>query len=119
MGLIHDKTILAIVQYSLLFGSCYAAPAAGTNPSQASILSQQSYNLCLYKSSLGLEHEPCTSFGVSGLTPITTVIKSPESTATFVASFLTEYAALISPILIDTVIDGTSTQAYVGELGQG
>ncbi|ESZ91944.1 hypothetical protein SBOR_7689 [Sclerotinia borealis F-4128] len=118
MAFIRDGTILAVLQSSLLFGSSYAAPASGINPSQASILSQQAYNLCLYESSLGLEHEPCTSFGVAGLPPMTTVIRSQDSTATFLASFLTEYAALTSPILIDTVIDGTSTQAYVGEHGQ-
>ncbi|TGO36871.1 hypothetical protein BHYA_0112g00100 [Botrytis hyacinthi] len=118
MGLIHGKFLFVMIQTSLLLGSSYAAPAAGFSPSQASILSQQAYNLCLYKSSLRFGHEPCTSFGVSGLPPITTVITSQESTATFIASFLTEYAALTSPIVIDTMIDGTSTQTSVGELGQ-
>ncbi|THV50428.1 hypothetical protein BGAL_0151g00240 [Botrytis galanthina] len=119
MGLVHGKSIFVMIQSSLLLGSSYAAPAAGISPSQASILSQQAYNLCLYKSSLGFEHEPCTSYGVSGLPPITTVITSQDSTATFIASFLAESAAIASPVVIDTIIDGTSTQASVGELGQG
>ncbi|TGO28123.1 hypothetical protein BPAE_0032g00660 [Botrytis paeoniae] len=121
MSFIYGKATFMMIHSSLLLGSCYAAPAAPAaviNPSQASILSHQAYNVCLYKSSLGSGHEPCTSLGLFALHPITTVITSQESTATFIASFLTEYAALTSPILIDTIIDGISTQSFVGELGQ-
>ncbi|KAF7894198.1 hypothetical protein EAF00_007712 [Botryotinia globosa] len=94
MGLIEGKFIFVMIQSLLLLDSSSAAPAAGLSPSQASILSQEAYNLCLYKSSLRFEHEPCTSSGVSGLPPITTVITSQDSTTTFIASFLTEYATL-------------------------
>jgi len=102
------------------FGATYAAVSA-SNAVQTSILSQQAYNLCLFENSIGAQNKTCTSFGVSGMPPVKTVATGNASTATFVASFLTEFAGLGCPGTTITTTDskGAATQLPIGELGQG
>jgi hypothetical protein len=135
MGYFRHGAATAILQLSTLFCSCYGVVPAASKPSvstsktcvpatnsiQTSILSQQAYNLCLYEDSIGIQTASCTAFGSSRMTPVNTVITSGAATATFVASFLTEYGGLPCPgtTINTTDSNGAKTQLPVGELGQG
>jgi hypothetical protein len=116
----HSLRHRALALFPTLFGSGYAAVSA-SNAVQTSILSQQAYNLCLFEKSIGAQNETCTSFGVSGMPPVKTVVTGNASTATFVASFLTEFGGLGCPGTTVTTTDnkGAATQLPIGELGQG
>jgi hypothetical protein len=116
----HSLRHGALALFPTLFGSGYAAVSA-SNAVQTSILSQQAYNLCLFEKSIGAQNETCTPFGVSGMPPVKTVVTGNASTATFVASFLTEFGGLGCPGTTVTTTDnkGAATQLPIGELGQG
>lgn len=110
-----------LVQIFTLFGTSYSAVTA-SNAIQTSILKQQAYNLCLFEKSIGARDGYCTPFGLSGMTPRTTVVTSEKaSTATFVASFLPEFGGLDcrGTTVITTNSNGVATKTLVGELGQG
>lgn len=95
-----------------------------TDEIQASIISQQEWNLCSYQSELAMTTGTCSSYGQDYMTPFltTSYVTSygEPASATFIASYLTEYATLPSPsIVTSTDCIGASHVFPVGELGQG
>ena len=95
-----------------------------TNEVQASIIRQQEWNLCSYKSVLSRGVQNCTSFGQDSMTPFLTTASTTSSgttqNETFMATYLTEYATFTTKSLITTTdCSGVSSTLYVGELGQG
>jgi hypothetical protein len=110
----------AAAALSTLFSFSYGAVPA-SNSAQSSILSQQAYNLCLYEDVQGIQTKSCSSFGSSGMLPSKTTLTSASATATFIASFLTDYAGLSCGGTIIQTADsqGASATTSVGELGQG
>jgi hypothetical protein len=95
-----------------------------TNEVQASIIKQQEWNLCSYKSLQGLITgtftATCSSYGLNSMIPFTTTGGSPHATATFIATYITEYATLTSATqMTSTDCAGLVHTFSVGELGQG
>jgi hypothetical protein len=119
------KGVLFVHLLVLVERSCGAVPAS--NSIQASILSQQAYNLCLYEKYHDIQTATatCEPFGVSGMPPVQTVVvvnrRTSVARGTFFASFLSEYGGLECPGTTITTTDsyGKRTTLPIGELGQG
>lgn len=93
-----------------------------TNNVQASIISQQKWNLCSYKSNAGQTTLSCSSNGIDSMTPFftTSLYTAAQQSGTYIATYLTEYATLTAPALVtSTDCTGAVSTFSVGELGQG
>lgn len=95
-----------------------------TNEVQSSIIAQQEWNLCSYKSAQAMTTGTCSSYGQDAMTPLLTTeyatnYGSTES-GTFIASYLTEFATMTAPGIMTTAdCMGAEHVFAVGELGQG
>jgi len=122
MGSLRRRASIAAL--STLFSISYGAVPA-INSIQSSILSQQAYNLCVYEGTQATETKSCVSFGSSGMTPSKTTVKATAATvtttATYIASFLTDYAGVgcAGTVIQTSNSKGAITSTSVGELGQG
>ena len=108
----------------LLPGCSPAHNPLKTNAIEASIISQQEWNLCSYKVLLGQTSLACTEYGTGFMTPFKTttskVVSGSTNNATFIATYLTEYATLPGPTLVTSTQCGGLLHTFsVGELGQG
>lgn len=95
-----------------------------TNEVQSSIIAQQEWNLCSYKSAQAMTTGTCSSYGQDAMTPFLTTQYVPNygstESRTFIASYLTEYATLTtSSAVTSTDCVGAEHVFPVGELGQG
>ncbi|KAF2175914.1 hypothetical protein K469DRAFT_683377 [Zopfia rhizophila CBS 207.26] len=92
-----------------------------TNDAQASIIQQQEWNLCSYKSGVGHTTPSCSSYGMNSMAPFftTTSCTCEQQSRTYIATYLTDYATLTEPTKVSSTDCGGGVHTFsVGELGQ-